>query len=115
MPIPPPFACAAVMALLARLINLSLIVTVLELMNVVLPLTVKFPDIIASALMFKLAPLILPVALTCPTVFTLPAMTLPKDDTMPLVTKLAPVMLPEAFTCPLVLTLPLWILPVADI
>ena len=63
MPIPPPFAAAAVWALLARLINLSLIVTVLELMNVVLPLTVKFPDISASAVMFKLAPVILPVAL----------------------------------------------------
>ena len=55
-------ASAAVAALLATLINLSLIVTTFELMNVVLPFTVKLPCIRASAVSVRLAPSMLPTA-----------------------------------------------------
>ena len=48
--------------------NLSLIVTTLELMNVVLPFTVKLPSISASLLMFRLAPFMLPITLMLPEV-----------------------------------------------
>ena len=83
----------------------SLIASVVELMYVSVPFTVKLPPITPLPDMFSSPPpVILPVALTKPAVVKLPPRTLPVDVTSPPVVKLPPTTLPMADNCPVTVT-----------
>ena len=76
------------------MIDLSLVVTALELINVVLPFTTKLPVIVASLLINRLAPVMLPVAEINPAVNKLPPVMLALALTVFAVITLAPAILP---------------------
>ena len=70
---PAPFAAAAVAALLARTILISLTTTVVELTVVVVPLTVKLPPTVTSPDVVKLVNVPVEVMFGCAAVVTVPA------------------------------------------
>ena len=79
--IPPPFAALALIALLAKLIVKSFVLTTLELMVVVVPLTCKLPLITTKPVFPTVAGSIVSVApkllIKSPAIVMLPALTLP--------------------------------------